>query len=82
MSLRLFIYFILFSCFACTNQQGIYEAYDYAYVGDYTLGLEGPAVDFSGNLYFVNPLKKEPLVQLIPKMSLVFFRQPSQRECC
>jgi len=58
MSLRFFLFFILFSFFACTNQQGIYKAYDYAYVGDYTLGLEGPAVDFSGNLYFVNPLKK------------------------
>jgi len=27
-------------------------------VGDYTTGLEGPAVDLDGNLYFVNPLHK------------------------
>ena len=31
---------------------------DLAYVGEFTRGLEGPAVDFNGNLYFVNPIKK------------------------
>ena len=34
---------------------------DLAYVGEFTRGLEGPAVDFNGNLYFVNPIKMELL---------------------
>ena len=33
----------------------LYRASDYAYVGTFTKGLEGPAVDREGNLYFVNP---------------------------
>ncbi|MCY4298891.1 MAG: SMP-30/gluconolactonase/LRE family protein [Flavobacteriaceae bacterium] len=33
----------------------LYQAHDYVYVGEYTQGLEGPAVDVFGNLYFVNP---------------------------
>ncbi|MFM1877701.1 MAG: hypothetical protein RLZZ241_567 [Bacteroidota bacterium] len=37
----------------CTAQN--YQTRDLVYVGEYTQGLEGPAVDFSGNLYFVNP---------------------------
>ena len=30
------------------------ESTDFAYVGEFTSGLEGPAVDKAGNLYFVN----------------------------
>jgi len=33
----------------------LYMASDYVYVGTFTKGLEGPAVDREGNLYFVNP---------------------------
>lgn len=35
-----------------------YQSQDYVYVGAYTKGLEGPAVDNQGNLYFVNPLHR------------------------
>lgn len=33
------------------------QSEDFIYVGEYTLGLEGPAVSASGDLYFVNPTK-------------------------
>ncbi len=33
------------------------QSRDYVYVGDYTQGLEGPAVAENGDLYFVNPQK-------------------------
>lgn len=33
------------------------ETTDFAYVGAFTQGLEGPAVDAEGNLFFVNPIK-------------------------
>lgn len=36
-------------------QEKLYLAEDYVFVGEYTQGLEGPAVDKDGNLYFVNP---------------------------
>lgn len=39
----------------CTQSEPLYLATDYAYVGTFTQGLEGPAVDQKGNLYFVNP---------------------------
>lgn len=37
-----------------THRKG---ASDLVFVGDYSLGLEGPAVDKDGNLFFVNPLQ-------------------------
>lgn len=40
------------------KENNLYEAIDIEYnLGDVTSGLEGPAVDVSGNLYFVNPFK-------------------------
>lgn len=41
------------------NQTGkiVLQSTDYVFVGDYTLGLEGPAVSSNGDLYFVNPKK-------------------------
>ncbi len=48
---------ILIVNFSCKNNEVLYEANDYAYVGEFTRGLEGPAVDKYGNLYFVNPYK-------------------------
>lgn len=36
-------------------QKNPYQTSDYAYVGDFTQGLEGPAVDHQGRLFFVNP---------------------------
>ena len=42
---------------SCIKESGLYNAKDLVYVGEFTRGLEGPAVDFNGNLYFVNPMK-------------------------
>ena len=52
----LFLFFINITLISCFDKKDIlYQAVDYVYVGDYTKGLEGPAVDSNGNLYFVNP---------------------------
>jgi sugar lactone lactonase YvrE len=40
---------------SCTNSEALYQAIDFVFVGEFTQGLEGPAVDENGNLYFVNP---------------------------
>ena len=42
---------------SCETKEVLYQAADFAYVGEFTRGLEGPAVDKYGNLYFVNPHK-------------------------
>ena len=42
---------------SCETKEVLYQATDFAYVGEFTRGLEGPAVDKYGNLYFVNPHK-------------------------
>jgi len=56
MSNKYFFYLLSISFFVkCTKSESLYVASDYAYVGTYTKGLEGPAVDRQGNLYFVNP---------------------------
>ena len=52
--LLLFI-LILFS--SCDKKELYYQSQDLVFVGEYTSGLEGPAVDQEGNLYFVNPLQ-------------------------
>ncbi len=51
------IIIIFISNTACMpiSKERLYFADDYAFVGNYTAGLEGPAVDDNGNLYFVNP---------------------------
>ena len=54
----LVLFFINISLISCLEKDVLYQAVDYVYVGDYTTGLEGPAVDLDGNLYFVNPLHK------------------------
>jgi len=46
---------ILFS--SCDKKELYYQSQDLVFVGEYTSGLEGPAVDQEGNLYFVNPLQ-------------------------
>ncbi|MDA0201673.1 MAG: SMP-30/gluconolactonase/LRE family protein [Bacteroidetes bacterium] len=46
---------ILFS--SCDKKELYYQSQDLVFVGEYTSGLEGPAVDREGNLYFVNPLQ-------------------------
>lgn len=53
LSILLCSFVLLF--FNCDSQEVLYVATDFVYVGDFTTGLEGPAVDASGNLYFVNP---------------------------
>ena len=54
------IFLILFSLFLGSihsqNPQ-LYQASDFIFVGDFSQGLEGPAVDHLGNLYFVNPIR-------------------------
>ena len=52
----LILFFINIFLISCSKKEILYQANDYVYVGDYTKGLEGPAVDQNGNLYFVNPL--------------------------
>jgi sugar lactone lactonase YvrE len=54
-TVHFFSVFSLFLLGACTESEPLYIATDYAYVGSFTRGLEGPAVDQKGNLYFVNP---------------------------
>ena len=41
---------------SCEKKEDNYIANDLAYVGEFTIGLEGPAVDKQGNLNFVNPI--------------------------
>jgi gluconolactonase len=41
---------------SCKQKEVFYQSEDYVFVGEYTSGLEGPAVDHDGNLYFVNPV--------------------------
>ena len=52
----LILFFINISLISCSPKDILYQAVDYVYVGDFTTGLEGPAVDQNGNLYFVNAL--------------------------
>ena len=47
----------LFLYVGCNPKEPLYLAKDFVYVGDFTQGLEGPAVDKDGNLFFVNPDK-------------------------
>ena len=42
---------------SCEKKELYYQSEDLVYVGEYTSGLEGPAVDREGNLFFVNPVK-------------------------
>ena len=46
---------ILIVCLSCEQKEVQYQSQDLVFVGQYTSGLEGPAVDQDGNLYFVNP---------------------------
>jgi gluconolactonase len=52
---RFLIALILISTFSCTDSEVLYQPIDFLFVGKYTQGLEGPAVDVNGNIYFVNP---------------------------
>lgn len=47
--------FLGFAMFITSCSAQWYQASDYVYVGEFTTGLEGPAADVEGNLYFVNP---------------------------
>ena len=46
---------LLIVCLSCGQKEVQYQSQDLVFVGQYTSGLEGPAVDQDGNLYFVNP---------------------------
>ena len=52
---KFLIALILISTFSCTDSEVLYQPIDFLFVGKYTKGLEGPAVDVNGNIYFVNP---------------------------
>ena len=52
---KFLIALILISTFSCTDSEVLYQPMDFLFVGKYTQGLEGPAVDVKGNIYFVNP---------------------------
>lgn len=53
----IFIISFFLTLSSCVQEKGLYKADDLVYVGEFTRGLEGPAVDSDGNLYFVNPIK-------------------------
>ena len=53
----LILFFLLASCSFNSESSETYVSEDFVFVGEYTLGLEGPAVDKKGNLFFVNPYK-------------------------
>ncbi len=46
---------LLIICFSCKQKEAHYKSQDLVFVGEFTSGLEGPAIDKDGNLYFVNP---------------------------
>ena len=52
---KFLIALILISTFSCTDSEVLYQPIDFLFVGKYTQGLEGPAVDVKGNIYFVKP---------------------------
>ncbi len=52
--LKLVILFLFFV--SCDKREILYQSQDLVFVGEFTSGLEGPAVDREGNLYFVNPV--------------------------
>lgn len=45
------------ACASKKDSKEVFKSNDYVYVGEFTQGLEGPAVDLDDNLYFVNPKK-------------------------
>lgn len=51
------IFWMLASCSSDNDTSQPTQSIDYVFVGDYTQGLEGPAVSKNGDLYFVNPHK-------------------------
>ena len=51
-----FLVVLMLLILSCSEKEKYYTANDYVFVGEYTTGLEVPAVDLEGNLYFVNPL--------------------------
>ncbi|WP_420579910.1 SMP-30/gluconolactonase/LRE family protein [Reichenbachiella sp.] len=63
--MKIFSYGLLLSVlfFSCNKPK---ETFDFAYVGTFTQGLEGPAVDARGNLFFVNPEKNGTIGKVDP----------------
>lgn len=48
---------VLAACNSKTTKDSTVTSEDLVFVGDFSSGLEGPAVDRNGDLYFVNPLR-------------------------
>lgn len=61
---NLFIAALLLVLVSCQEMKK--SASDFVYVGDYSLGLEGPAVDLEGNMFFVNPKRNGTIGKINP----------------
>ncbi|MDC3133146.1 SMP-30/gluconolactonase/LRE family protein [Flavobacteriaceae bacterium] len=63
---------------ACNPKEQLYIASDYVYVGSFTQGLEGPATDNEGTLFFVNPIRSGTIGQVnrLGKFSLFIEQLP------
>ena len=67
-------FLILFTIFmSCGEREVLYQVRDFVYVGDFTIGLEGPAVDLEGNLFFVNPDHNGSIGKVDTKGNFEFF---------
>ena len=69
----IFFFSLIYSFTQCSEKEQYYEASDYSFVGKYTQGLEGPAVDKAGNLYFVNPHHKGSIGKVDSKGNFSIF---------
>ena len=58
--INLVAFLFFFSC------ESVDYSKDYTFVSEFTQGLEGPAVDAVGNLFFVNPIKNGTIGKISP----------------
>ena len=65
---------------SCEKKELYYQSEDLVYVGEYTSGLEGPAVDREGNLFLSIPLKVARLEKLTLREILVYLLSNCPRE--
>ena len=65
---------------SCDQKELYYQCEDLVFVGEYTSGLEGPAVDREGNLYFVNPIRSGSVGKVDTEEILVYLFNNCLRE--
>lgn len=58
---------------SCQTKEVLYLASDYVFVGNFTEGLEGPAVSKNGTLYFVNPDHQGSIGKITPQGEFSIF---------